>query len=155
MSRDALLARLARLDAQDRAWLLGELPPDMRRDLAAGLNEDAPATPPSPAMPQGWESLDAGRVADVLEPEPAWLVSAATRGTEAVWRERLLQHMPPRRRHEIEHADRSWRALNPRAGQWVLAACRERIASGAIPARTSPPRGGFAALVDQMKSRFA
>ena len=153
MSHDALIARIARLDAQDRAWLLGELPPDLRRELVAGLDDEAPEARAS-ATAQGWDSLEPAQVAAVLDAEPAWLVSAATRGAEARWRERLLLCMPARRRHELEHADRSWRSLNARAAAVVLTACRERIASGVVPAG-EPARSGFAAMVDQMKSRFA
>jgi Mg/Co/Ni transporter MgtE len=157
VSREALLARLARLDAQDRAWLLGELPPEMRRTLIDGLDEDAalPITlPPAPA-PQGWESIDPQQGALVLEAEPAWLISAATRACEAKWREKLLQHLPARHRHEVEVADRAGRTLNLRAAGLVLAACRDRIAEGAATVGTSAPRGGFAALVEQMRSRFS
>jgi Mg/Co/Ni transporter MgtE len=155
VSRDALLARLARLDAQDRAWLLGELPPEMRRKLIDGLaDEEAPVATPPPA-PQGWESLDPQQVAAVLEPEPAWLVSAATRGCEAKWREKLLHHLPVRRRHEIELADRTARVLNQRAAGLVLAACLDRLADGVANGSVHAARGGFAALVDQMRSRFA
>lgn len=157
MSRDALLARLARLDEQDRAWLLGELPPEMRRKLMDGLAEDETASmAPAPApTPQGWESVDPQQGAMVLEAEPAWLISAATRACEAKWREKLLNHLSARRRHEVEAADRAARTLNPRAAGLVLAACRDRLADGAASAGVSSSRGGFAALVDQMRSRFS
>jgi hypothetical protein len=91
----------------------------------------------------------------VLDAEPAWLVSAATRGCDAKWREKLLHHLPSRRRHEIELADRAARSLNQRAAALVLASCRERIAEGTATHSTPSARGGFAAMVDQMRSRFA
>ena len=157
MSHEALLARLARLDAQDRAWLLGELPPEMRRKLMEGIDEDEalPITLPPAAAPQGWESIDPQQCALVLEAEPAWLISAATRACEAKWREKLLQNLSARRRHEVEVADRAARALNLRAAGLVLAACRDRISEGIATVGASASRGGFAALVDQMRSRFS
>jgi hypothetical protein len=154
VSHDALLARLARLDAQDRAWLLGELPADMRRELLAELNDDENHAPP-PRAARGWESLDAQRVAEVLEHEPVWLISGATRAADLRWRERLLQHLSSRRRHEVELADRAGRPLNRRAAQRVLEICGERIAQGGSVAGASAARGSFGALVDQMRSRFA
>jgi hypothetical protein len=155
VSHDALLTRLARLDAQDRAWLLGELPADMRRELLAELNEDGNPGAAPPAAARGWESLDARRVAEMLEHEPVWLISGATRAADLRWRERLLQHLSSRRRHEVELADRAGRPLNARAAQRVLEICGERIAHGGSVAGASAARGGFAALVDQMRSRFA
>jgi hypothetical protein len=154
VTRDELITRLAQLDAGDRGWLLGELPPALRRELAQMLSEDAPAAAATPplARPAGWESLDAARVADVLDTEPVWLVSAALRGTDARWRERVLGAMPARRRHEVEMADRTGRPLGARAVQLLLAACRARVVESPP---TAPTRTGFAALVDQMRSRFA
>lgn len=159
MSTAELLSRLARLDARDRAWLLGELPPALRRELATLLSGEPepvatlPASATAPA-PVGWEALDAQRLATLFESEPAWLVSAATRGTEPRWRDRLLQAMGSRRRYEIELADRSGGAFGPRAASCVLEGCRERLAAGIEPAR-EPPKHGFAALLDQMKGRFS
>ncbi|HET9207496.1 MAG TPA: hypothetical protein VFO28_14745 [Burkholderiaceae bacterium] len=155
-SRDELLARLARLDPRDRSWLLGELPPALRRELVAELAGDEPepakaAVEPKPAS--GWEALDAGRVAELLALEPVWLASAATRGSDPAWREKFMAAMPNRRRHEIELADRTGRPLNARAARLVLDACRERVTSAA-PGKP-PARHGFAALVEQMKARFA
>lgn len=159
MSRDDLLTRLARLDTRDRAWLLGELPPALRRELidelagdetAVNLAPDRVAAPPA----AGWEALDPQRIAELLDTEPVWLVSAATRGTEPRWRERLLQAMSSRRRHEIELADRAGRPLNVRAAEIVLSTCREKLASGAARPASSA-RGGFSALLEQMRSRFA
>ncbi|HEY6124770.1 MAG TPA: hypothetical protein VIV63_08970, partial [Steroidobacteraceae bacterium] len=114
MSTAELLARLARLDARDRAWLLGELPPGLRRELADVLADDEPvasAAPVAPAPLAGWESIDPSRAAEVLGAEPAWLASAATRGADVQWRERLLQAMPSAKRREIEIADRAARTL--------------------------------------------
>jgi Mg/Co/Ni transporter MgtE len=158
VTRDELIARLAQLDASDRRWLLGELPPALRRELAQVLTDEAPAaaitaTAATPPMrPDGWESLDAERVAALLDTEPVWLVSAALRGTDARWRERVLAAMTPRRRHELDMADRTGRPLGARAVHLLLAACRARVAGA--PPRT-PTRTGFAALVDQMRGRFA
>jgi len=159
VSRDDLLTRLARLDARDRAWLLAELPPALRRELIDELaDEETPGANTrdlaAPAQPAGWEALDPPATAQLLEAEPVWLVSAATRGAASRWREQLLQAMNSRRRHEIELADRAGRPLNARAAEIVLNACRERLA--AEPARGSTAsRGGFSALLDQVKSRFA
>jgi hypothetical protein len=158
-AHDELLARLARLDPRDRAWLLGELPPVLRRELATELagEEDAPEPTPASNAPKatsGWEDLDAARVAELLALEPVWLASAVTRGSDPDWREKLLAAMPHRRRHEIEIADRTGRPLNARAVRVMLDACRDRLASNAAPGRT-PARHGFAALVEQMKARFA
>jgi hypothetical protein len=159
VSRDDLLARLARLDTRDRAWLLGELPPALRRELLAELAEDEPESVAEPASgepgpgPGGWEELDPVRVADALASEPAWLASAATRACEPRWREKLLAAMPHRRRQEIEFADRSGRPLNARATRLVLEQCRTRLPDGAAP--RVPARQGFAALVEQMKAKFA
>lgn len=158
MSRDELMARLARLDTRDRAWLLGELPPALRRELLAELAEEEPESAPAPASeepapgPGGWEALDPARVAEALASEPVWLASAATRGCEPRWRERLLAAMPHRRRQEIEFADRSGRPLNARATRLVLEQCRTRL-PGCAP--RAPVRQGFAALVEQMKAKFA
>lgn len=153
MTRDELIARLGRLDAADRGWLLGELPAALRRELAHVLADDVPVTQtPAPAPSAGWESLDAERVAEVLRLEPVWLVSAVLRTTEPPWRERVLAATPVRRRHEIDMADRTGRPLGARAASSLLEACRTRLADAAPAA---PARGGFAALVDQMKSRFA
>jgi hypothetical protein len=160
VSRDDLLARLARLDARDRAWLLGELPPILRRELIDDLAGDEPSGDtsaegaPSGAA-GGWETLDPQGVAQLLEGEPVWLVSAATRNTETRWRERLMQVMNSRRRHEIELADRTARPLNKRAADILLAACREKLASGAARPMASASRGGFSAMLERMKSRFA
>jgi hypothetical protein len=162
MSTAELLTRLARLDARDRAWLLGELPPAMRRELATMLSGEsqpesaapAAATAPNVPAPGGWEALDAQRLATLFESEPAWLVSAATRGTEPAWRDRLLQAMGARRRHEIELADRSGGTFGARAAGCVLEGCRERLAAGVEPARGAPKQG-FAALLDHMKGRFS
>jgi hypothetical protein len=155
VSTDALLARLARLDARDRAWLLGELPPGLRRELAEVLADEEPAaaTPVAPAPAAGWESLEPQRAAEVLGSEPAWLVSAATRGTDTQWRDRLLQSMPAAKRREVELADRGG-PLVSRAVKVVLDACRDRLAAG-VGERSGTPKHGFAALVDQMRSRFA
>jgi hypothetical protein len=159
MSTAELLSRLARLDARDRAWLLGELPPAMRRELATLLSgesqpESAAPVAASVPAPSGWEALDAQRLATLFESEPAWLVSAATRGTEPGWRDTLLQAMGARRRHEIELADRSGGAFGARAAGCVLEGCRERLAAGVEPARGAA-RQGFAALLDHMKGRFS
>jgi len=155
MKNDELLGRLARLDARDRAWLLGELPPVMRRELAAMLDEEpqggAVARPAAPAS--SWELLDPQALAALFESEAAWLVSAATRGTEPRWRERLLQAMGTRRRHEIELADRSGASFGPRAIQCVLEACRARVGEAA-PAGTEM-RGGFAAMLERVRGRLA
>ena len=157
MSTEELLARLSRLDSHDRTWLLGELPAGMRRELATLLSDEperaAPVLPA--ATPSGWETLDTQQLATVFEAEPAWLVSAATRGTEPRWRDRLLHAMGSRRRHEIELADRSGGAFGARAASCLLEGCRERLAAGVEPARDSMPRHGFAALLDQMKERFS
>jgi hypothetical protein len=160
VSRDDLLTRLARLDARDRAWLLGELPPALRRELIDELAGDEPADNPvpekmdiKPAM--GWESLDPQRVAELFDSEPVWLVSAATRATESRWRERLLQAMNSRRRHEIELSDRAGRPLNARAAEIVLSACREKLASVAARPAAAAPLSGFSALLEQIKGRFA
>lgn len=152
MTRDELIARLGELDAGDRGWLLGELPPALRRELAQMLADDAPVTTAPATARSGWESLEAEHVAEILRTEPVWLVSAALRGAEPQWRERVLAATPARRRHEIEMADRTGRPLGSRAVQLLLEACRARL-SDAPPA--APVRGGFAALVDQMRSRFA
>jgi Mg/Co/Ni transporter MgtE len=156
-AHEELLARLARLDSADRAWLLGELPPALRRELASALSgDDAPAAggaPPEPAIPAGWESLPVEHVADALEHEPVWLVSAATRVAEARWRERLLLAMSTRRRQEIQYADRAGRPLAARAARAVLAGVRARIEGGQT--RAAAPRSKFAALVEQMRSRLA
>jgi hypothetical protein len=157
MKRDQLLARLARLDTRDRAWLLGELPPAMRREHAADLAGEEPveaAAAPAPPAASGWESLDPERVAELFAIEPVWLASAATRGSHPGWRERLLAAMPHRRRHEIDLADRTGRPLNPRAARVLLEACRERLLVQR-PSDQAPARNRFAALVEQMKARFA
>jgi hypothetical protein len=99
--------------------------------------------------------MEPQRVAEVLGGEPAWMVSAATRAADPRWRERLLHAMPSQRRREIEITDRGGRTLGARAAQFVLAACRDRLANGATSSAGGVPRHGFAALVDQMKSRFA
>ncbi len=156
MTREELIARLGDLEAGDRAWLLGELPPALRRELAQLLTDDdaraaMPAQEPA-AGAAGWETLDAERVADLLIAEPVWLVSATLRATDARWRERVLAATPARRRHEIEMADRTGGPLAARAAQRLLEACRTRL-SGSPPPTSA--RGGFAALVDQMRSRFA
>jgi hypothetical protein len=151
------LARLARLDEGDRAWLLGELPPALRRELAGLLTEDeepAPSAPP-PARPEGWESLDPGLTAQLLEAEPAWLVSAATCNAEAQWRQQLLQALSARRRHQVEIEDRAARTLGARAARFVLDGCRARLANGSLPAQPFAARSRFAKLVDQMRERFA
>ncbi len=155
MSQDELLERLARLDAGDRAWLLGELPPALRRELAGMLAEDdAGATPPAAVpAPAVWEDLAPEHVADALEREPAWLASAATRAAQTHWREKLLQSMSARRRQEIQLADRSGRPLAARAARIVLAGVRARVESGQTKAVA--PRSKFASLVDQMRSRLA
>jgi hypothetical protein len=156
VSHDELLARLARLDARDRAWLLGELPPGLRRELVDELADEVPMAPPAaPVAPAGWESLEPKRAAEVLASEPAWLASAVTRGTDVQWRDRLLQSMPAAKRREIEIADRAGRPLSARAVKVVLDACRERLASGVVATHGGAPKYGFAALVDQMRGRFA
>jgi hypothetical protein len=157
MSIDELLARLARLDARDRAWLLGELPPTMRRDIATMLADDAENSEAvaTSLAGSGWETMDVQRLAAVLECEPAWLVSAATRGTEPRWRERLLQAMGSRRRHDIELADRSGGAFGARAMSLVLEGGREKLDSDVDAGRESPGRQGFAALLDRMRGRFS
>jgi len=157
VSTEELLTRLARLDAGDRAWLLGELPPALRRELAGLLADDedaAPAMPP-PAQPEGWESLDAGLVAQLLESEPAWLVSAATRDADTQWRQQLLQAMNARRRHQIEIEDRAARTLGARAARFVLDGCRTRLAANSPSAQPAAARSRFAMLVEQMRERFA
>jgi hypothetical protein len=157
LSTEDLLARLARLDARDRAWLLGELPPGLRRELVEVLADEEPAAaaPAARVAPAGWESIEPQRAAEVLATEPAWLVSAATRGADTQWRDHLFQSMPAARRREIEIADRAGRPLAARAGNVVLEACRERVAAGVTSSRGGAPKFGFAALVDQMRSRFA
>jgi hypothetical protein len=156
MSTDALLARLARLDDTDRAWLLGELPPRMRTELLGLLSEDdeKPAAVPKTAPITGIESLEPEPLARLLENEPAWLVSAATRGADSRWRARLLAAMPSRRRHEVELADRTGAPLAAHAAQIFLDLCRARV--GAPDAQeAAPPRSRFADLVDSLRSRFA
>jgi hypothetical protein len=152
---DELLARLARHDEHDRAWLLGELPPAMRRELVAVLADEVAEQPSVGSAPAaGWESLDPIAVAHVLAAEPAWLVSSAIRGTEPRWRERLLSAAAPRRRHEIELADRAGRPLGARSGKLLLDACRARVAEG-LGSQGGEQRSRFAELVDRMRSRFA
>ena len=155
MSIDELLGRLARLDARDRAWLLGELPPNMRRELVSLLDEPTPAATPVTASASSWELLDPQRLATLFESEAAWLVSAATRGTEPRWRERLLQAMGTRRRHEIEMADRSGANFGPRAIQSVLEACRTRLGDGNSAPTETEARGGFAAMLDRVKGKLS
>ena len=154
MTRDELIARLGTLGAGDRRWLLAELPPALRRELAQWLADDAPldAEPArAPATAASWEALDAERVAELLRAEPVWLVSAVLRAAEPAWRERVLAATHARRRHEIDLADRAGRPLGPRASQQLLDACRRRMAD----TPSAAARGGFASLVDQMRSRFA
>ena len=158
MSTQELLSRLARLDARDRAWLLGELPPVMRRELATLLTDEPPPAvnpPPVETPAAGWEALDAQRLASVFDGEPAWLVSAATRGTEPRWRERLLHSVGPRRRHEIELADRSGATLGARAAALVLEGCRARLAAPQTVGGAAATTQGFSALLERMKERFA
>jgi hypothetical protein len=156
MSGPELIARLARLHARDRAWLLGELPPAMRQELLSLLGDEPRPTATAAAKPAGgWEALDPQQLALLLDAEPAWLVSAATRGTDTKWRERLLHAMSSRRRHDIELADRSGGTLGARAVAAVLEGCRERLAAGGAAARESTARQGFAALLDNMKERFS
>jgi hypothetical protein len=159
VSADDLLAKLARLDSSDRAWLLGELPPSLRRDLADMLAEDtgqpAPVPVPSAPRPAGWEGLDPQLVAQSVEAEPAWLVSAATRDAPLAWRLKLLQSMSARRRHDIEVEDRAGRTLGSRAATLVQEGCRERLAQGNDSLHRDEPKSRFAALVEQMRSRFA
>jgi hypothetical protein len=153
-----LLARLASLDASDRAWLLGELPPALRRELVALLDpEEAPdvRSASGTSATSEWETLDPASVAAVLAGEPAWLVSAAIRATEPRWRDRVLESTTPRRRHEIEIADRTGLPLSARAMRFLLDACRSRIDSGAIPTTDGEARSRFAELVDRMRSRFS
>ena len=108
MSGPELIARLARLNARDRAWLLAELPTSMRHELLTLLGDESrPKAAPAAKPAGGWEALDPQQLALQLDAEPAWLVSAATRGTDPKWRERLLHAMSSRRRHDIELADRS------------------------------------------------
>jgi hypothetical protein len=167
VSHDELLARLARLDSQDRAWLLAELSPALRRELAGMLDEPAakvagaaratfsPTTssPPSAAQaPGGWETLDAHLAAAALSAEPAWLVSTATRDADAQWREQLLAAMPTRRRLDIESADRGGGSLGARAAKIVLDGCREKLASGVVR-DTAETRTGFGALFERLRGR--
>jgi len=153
---DELLARLARLDDRDRAWLLGELPPRLRNDLANMLVEDQPpARAADTTAPGGFESLEPQGVARVLENEPAWLVSAATRGAESRWRAQLLAAMTSRRRHEIELADRTGAVLAARARQLTLDECRARMSGTAEQPSADAARSRFAGLVESMRSRFA
>jgi hypothetical protein len=151
-----LIVRLARLHARDRAWLLAELPPVLRQELLTLLGEESrPAAAPAARPAGGWEALDPQRLALLLDAEPAWLVSAATRGTDPKWRERLLHAVSSRRRHDIELADRGGGALGARAVASLLEGCRERLASGGAAAREPAARQGFAALLENMKGRFS
>jgi len=156
MSTEDLLVRLARLDARDRDWLLGELSPTMRRDLAALLDDEPAAAAAAAAQPvatTSWETLDPQRLAALLEGEAAWLVSAAIRGTEQRWRERLMHSLGSRQRHEIELADRSGARLGARAIQCVLESCRTRLGFEVAAPLEPEVRGGFASLLDRMKGR--
>jgi hypothetical protein len=155
MSGAELIARLARLHARDRAWLLGELPSALRQELLTLLGDEPRPMATAAARPGGWEALDPQQLALSLDAEPAWLVSAATRGTDTKWRERLLHAMSSRRRHDIELADRSGGTLGARAVASLLESCRERLASGGADMRGSTARQGFAALLDHMKERFS
>ena len=157
MSTEDLLARLARLDEGDRAWLLGELPPALRRELAGLLADEenpAPGVPP-PTPPAGWESLDPVLTAQLLEVEPAWLVSAAVREADAMWRQSLMQAFSVRRRHLVEIEDRAARKLGVRAARLLLDGCRARLENGSLPVQPAATRSRFAKLVDQMRDRFA
>jgi hypothetical protein len=80
-------------------------------------------------------------------------VSAATRGGEPKWRERLMHALGSRQRHEIELADRSGARLAPRAMQCVLDSCRARLESATVAPLEPDVRGGFANLLDRMKGR--
>jgi hypothetical protein len=154
MSGAEMIARLARLDSGDRAWLLGELSPAMRQQLLTLLGEEPRPAAAAPARPAGgWEALDAQKLALVFDAEPAWLVSAATRGTDPKWRERLLHAMSTRRRHEIELADRGGGALGARAVACLLEGCRERLAD--VEHVPTAQKQGFAALLETMKERFS
>jgi hypothetical protein len=157
VSTEALLARLARLDAADRAWLLGELPPALRRELVELLTDEEEMADPTPSVapPAGWDAFDPELAAQALDAEPAWLVSAATRAAGQRWRERFLQATHARRRHEIEIEDRAGRTLGTRAAALLLEACRERMGRSGSEATQGEPRSRFASLVEQMRSRFA
>jgi hypothetical protein len=155
VSTDVLLARLARLDPHDRAWLLGELPVSTRRELLEMLADEGGAPAPAATPPDVWDALDPELVAQALESEPAWLVSAATGDASRSWRQRLLHALGPRRRHEMEIEDRAGRVLGPRARNLVLDACREHIAGAAGKRRPGEPGTRFAKLVERMRSRIA
>ena len=156
MSGPELIARLARLNARDRAWLLAELPTSMRHELLTLLGDESrPKAAPAAKPAGGWEALDPQQLALQLDAEPAWLVSAATRGTDPKWRERLLHAMSSRRRHDIELADRSGGTLGARAAASLLEGCRERLASAGAAMREPAARQGFAALLENMKERFS
>jgi hypothetical protein len=151
MTRDEILLRLARLDAGDREWLLGELPPALRQSLAE-MNDEPRTVPPARVAEVTWESVPPAVAAVALEGEPAWFASAATRLANPQWREAWLAACSTRRRQDIESADRSGRSLSPRAAKFAIEWCRGRGETGAAVPQTPPSR--FSTLVDDLRRRL-
>jgi len=106
--------RLSRLEAGDRAWILGQLSAREKAALMDKVCADTPAegharapttinTPP-PVGDSGIERLraaTANAIAGVLRVEPAWVIAAVLSVEHWPWQGELLQQLPAGLRSDV------------------------------------------------------
>jgi len=104
---EMLLARLSKLDANDRAWLMGQLSAQQRAalmDLAQTETQNDRSSASHVATREAMDELSAAlrciraaradEVVETLSHEPAWLVQAVLALDEWPWKDEALRSFP-------------------------------------------------------------
>jgi hypothetical protein len=113
----ALLARVASLGGEDRAWLLRRLPRQKKLALVerlAGSGARLPAeskviaaTPTFDTVLEDrhLETIPIAQLARTLSNEPSWLVAALLNGRSSTWQQALLAALPENLRSDVMRLD--------------------------------------------------
>ena len=133
-STEDVLQTIGRLSPEDRRWILNNLPPDARARLAA-LTSNYPHAEEATAAGFGAEAVatlqacSPKQMAAALNGEPAWLVHSVAFARPWSWRKDLLQRLPATVRLEVSRLERARTRLAPAAGEFLLRALAQRVAT--------------------------
>lgn len=128
-SAEEVLETLGRLSAEDRHWILSQLPPQARTRLAALTNGNG--TPRAEEAVATLRTCPSGRIVAALGGEPAWVVHSVVFAREWPWRKEVLQRLPATLRVEVSALERARTRLAPAAGKFLLRALAQRVDTGA------------------------
>jgi hypothetical protein len=160
---DDVLAVMGQLAADDRSWLLKNLPRHVRTRLIERLetaDNTADSTGEGFAMARRAVTLEVPRemrialagasaadVAACLKSEPAWVIALLISSHAWPWREQVLQQLSSKQRFDIAESVRQPLALTPRAMTVIL----RTLARELELSHTEEPATGLQALL--MKAR--